>query len=433
MKRLILSLMIIFLSVTVSIPFAFSLTISEGLKLLEKRAMEIQIAEKSIRMASEDVKVARSYRLPQIQLYANQTWLRYQPEAEFGLFGPVPLSERNYLTYGLRVNQLVYDFGKTGSLTEASRQIFLIQKNERDRILNLLCKEFINAYLDLLETEKMLEVSEKEVQSLQSHKKDAEALYEEGIVVKNDLLQAEVMLSDAKQRHIELINLRKIRLSAINRMLGENLNSDFSTEEPETTATLLPDSIEQAWKEAMEKRIELKEIELRIKALKDKKRAIKADFLPKVYLSGGYEYKENRYMVHEGNWMLLAGINMELFSGGRTRAELQKIELEIERLKAERQRVSDLIRLEVKSAWLQLESSKERVEVTRKSIKQAEENLRLQKLRYHEAVGTATEVTDAITLLAKAKTNYWRALYALKKAEAGLLYATGVRLVNAYK
>ena len=411
----------------------FALTISEGLRLLEKKSRELRIAELSAEMASKDVRIANSYRLPQVQLYANQTWLRYQPEAEFGLFGPVPVSERDYLTYGFRVNQLVYDFGKTGSVVEASKRMVSVERLERERILNLLSKDFINAYLDLLETEKMLKVSEKEIESLESHKKDAQALFDAGVVVKNDLLQAEVMLSDARQRHIELENLRKIRLSAINRMLGLDLGKPLSTAEPEKTGIELPGSLQDAQARAMENRVELKQTDLRLDALRERLRAIRADFLPQAYLSGGFEYQENRYMVHEGNWMLLAGLKMELFSGGRTRAELKKAELEIQRLKEERQRISDLIRLQVKSAWLELESARQRLRVTKQSIEQAEENLRLQKLRYHEAVGTATDVTDAITLLTRAKTNYWRAIYAVKKAEAGLLYAMGVRLVEVYR
>ncbi len=411
----------------------YALTISEGLRLLEKKSRELRIAELSAEMASKDVRIANSYRLPQVQVYANQTWLRYQPEAEFGLFGPVPVSERDYLTYGFRVNQLVYDFGKTGSVVEASKRMVSVERLERERILNLLSKDFINAYLDLLETEKMLKVSEKEIESLESHKKDAQALFDAGVVVKNDLLQAEVMLSDARQRHIELENLRKIRLSAINRMLGLDLGKPLSTAEPEKTGIELPRSLQDAQARAMENRVELKQTDLRLDALRERLRAIRADFLPQAYLSGGFEYQENRYMVHEGNWMLLAGLKMELFSGGRTRAELKKAELEIQRLKEERQRISDLIRLQVKSAWLELESARQRLRVTKQSIEQAEENLRLQKLRYHEAVGTATDVTDAITLLTRAKTNYWRAIYAVKKAEAGLLYAIGVRLVEVYR
>ncbi|RME64696.1 MAG: TolC family protein [Nitrospirae bacterium] len=433
MKKVILKGLIVFLAVITWAPRACPLSISQGLKMLQRRALELRIAERTAEMASKDVEIANSYRLPQIELYANQTWLRYQPEAEFGLFGPVPVSEKDYLTYGFRINQLVYDFGRTGSMVGASKKILALQKKERERILNLLSRRFINAYLDLLETERLIDVSEKEVESLQSHKRDAEALFEAGVVVRNDLLQAEVMLSDARQRHIELENLRKIRQSTINRMLGEDLNREFRTEEPEVLAVKLPISLDEAWKEAVQNRIELKELDLRLSALEDKKRAIRAEFMPGVYLSGGYEYQENRYMVHEGNWMLAAGLKMELFSGGRTRAEMKKTEIEIEKLRTEKERLSQLIRLEVKGAWLELESAKKRVDVTKKAIEQAEENLRLQKLRYQEAVGTATEVTDAIALLAKAKTNYWRALYALKKAEAALLYAMGIRLADVYK
>ena len=37
---------------------------------------------------------------------------------------------------------------------------------------------------------------------------------------------------------------------------------------------------------------------------------------------------------------------------------------------------------------------------------QAEENLRLQRLRYQEGVGTATEVLDAVTLLTTAEIEF---------------------------
>lgn len=137
-------------------------------------------------------------------------------------------------------------------------------------------------------------------------------------------------------------------------------------------------------------------------------------------------------MVHDDNWMAVVGLKMELFSGGKTKAEIKKLMNEIEALKIKKQRIADSIRLEVKSAYLNLQSARKRVEVTKKSIEQAEENLRLQELRYKEAVGTATEVTDAIALLTASKNNYYRALYALKKAEAELLYSMGIDLLSAY-
>ena len=63
---------------------------------------------------------------------------------------------------------------------------------------------------------------------------------------------------------------------------------------------------------------------------------------------------------------------------------------------------------------------------------QAEENLRLQRLRYQEGVGTAIEVLDAVTLLTATQNNTWRALYGFERAEAGLLYSMGRDLTGMY-
>ena len=49
--------------------------------------------------------------------------------------------------------------------------------------------------------------------------------------------------------------------------------------------------------------------------------------------------------------------------------------------------------------------------MTETSIKQGEENLRINKDRYQEQVGTATDVIDAQTLLTQIKTEHYQALF----------------------
>jgi outer membrane protein TolC len=72
------------------------------------------------------------------------------------------------------------------------------------------------------------------------------------------------------------------------------------------------------------------------------------------------------------------------------------------------------------------------MDVTKAAVAQAEENLRLQRLRYKEGVGTATEVLDAVTLMTTAESNSWKSLYGVKRAEAVLLYSMGRDLTGAY-
>ena len=142
---------------------------------------------------------------------------------------------------------------------------------------------------------------------------------------------------------------------------------------------------------------------------------------------------ENAYYVHEENWSLMAGVSLNIFSGQSTRAGIVNIQQQREKLLEQKNRLEDDIKLEVEKYYLDVLSSKEKIAVTSGAISQAEENLRINKIRYEEGVGTATEVLDAVSLLTIAETNYYKSLYEFKRAEAGLMYATGEDLSEVYQ
>ena len=78
-------------------------------------------------------------------------------------------------------------------------------------------------------------------------------------------------------------------------------------------------------------------------------------------------------------------------------------------------------------------NAKDRIKATKDAIGQAEENLRINRIKYSEGAGTATETVDAITLLTVAETNYYRSLYDYYRSEAGFQYATGRDLMEVYR
>jgi len=410
---------------------AFSLTLEEGLRIIEERSRELKISMKGEEIADEGIRLARSGLLPRIDLYANQTWLKYQPEAKFGAFGSVPISEDEFLTYGFRLNQKIYDFGKTYASIRSARHALEAKKVKTRGVRNQVALQFILAYLDLLEAEKMLAVAEEEVRMFDAHLRDTEAMYKEGLITKNDLLQAEVMSSDAGQRLVSARNARDIAMSRLNTLLVRPMDEEITVEEVEDI-NIPVTGLDEARNMARKRRSELKTLESQIRAKEEELKGIKAGYLPEIYLSGGYEYQENEYMVHEDNWSAVVGINLNLFAGGSKGARLGSVRREIEALRLQYDSLLDSIMLEVKAGYLGMVSSRQRVDVTEKAIEQARENLRLAKLRYKEGIGTSTDVTDAITLLRRAETNYYRALYDLKRAEARFLHATGYDLIDEY-
>jgi len=412
--------------------FSEVLTLPEGLRLVTENNRLLKITQHEEKMSEADTLIAKAKMLPEINASGGYTSLANKPTAIFGL-QQVPVSEKNYLFYSLSVQQTLYDFKGNASRFEASQKLLNAKKYDTVRIRNLVAIDFVLVYLDLLESENLLRVAEKEVERLESHLRDARSLYEEGVITKNDLLQAEVKISDAKQRLLTARNLRSVTASRLNNILVRPLTSDIQVEDiRDVSPQLVEADRERAWEAAEKQRPEIQIAEETLKALDLDKAAKKSGYYPKFFLRGGYDYTENRYMVHEGNWSLLLGMGINLFRGGETSAELSRIESEKMRLIEERNKLVDDIKLEVEKYLLDAKTAKERVDVTRGAVEQAEENLRINRVKYAEGVGTATEVLDAVSLLTVAETNFYRSLYDLKKAEAAVLYATGKDITEVY-
>lgn len=438
MIRLVHSLRVLEIVLATVIFLSFSLpssssgiTLQEGLEIVSRQSREVLKAIEEENQAEAKLWQSRSYWLPQVELYGYQTYLRYQPEAKFGPFGPVPMSEKDFLTYGFKVSQLVYDFGSLSSSISASREQLRAKRFITASIRNAMALEFIKRYLGVLEAEKLLAVAESQKKAHEEHLNDARAMYENGLVTKNDLLQAEVSLAEAEQERINAENLLQIKKAALNVILKNPPDEEIHLVEAPSPINI-DISLEEAYERATEARPELIAIKHRIEALKLQRSAVKRRFLPKIYLAGGYEYQQNQYMVHEGNWSLVAGVKIDLFSGGLKIAQINELDSAVRAAEIEEQKLREEIKLQVKSAYLGLQSARHRLSVAEKAVAQAEENYRLHRLRYKEGVGTSTDVTDALVMLRAQQTNYYRALYEAKTAEAELLYAIGADLVYSY-
>jgi outer membrane protein TolC len=424
---------LIFSVVFADIVYADVLTLSEGLRLVTEDSRLIKIAQREEAVSEADTLFARSRMLPDINASLTQTFLAYQPEAIFGSQS-VRMSEKIYHSYSLSIQQTLYDFKGNASRYGSSRLILETKKSDTKRIRGLVSLGFALIYFDLLESEKMILVSEKEVQRLESHLRDAKNLYNEGVITKNDLLQTEVRLSDAKQRLVAARNLRAINASRLNSAIARPLKTDVQVVDvKETPSDALNLDVEKAWGLAESQRPEIQIVDATLKSLDMEEVAKRSEYYPRFFLQGGYDFTENRYQIHEGNWSLTAGMSLNLFSGGSTKAEVLKVKQQRLRLIEQINRLLDEIKLEVEKYILDLKTARERITVTRDAVGQAEENLRINRVRYGEGVGTATEVLDAVTLLTIAETNLYKSLYDFRRAEAGLIYSTGRDLSEVYK
>ena len=415
------------------------LSLQEGLKLVTANSRLVRIALRQQDVARADTLIARAPMLPSVNGTAGQTFLAFQPKAVFDGFN-VPESDKDFYSFSLHVQQVIWDFEGNASRYGASEAILAANRFDTARIRNFAALQFTFAYFDLLESEKMLFVAGDEVTRLEAHLKDATNLYSQGVITKNDLLQAKVRISDARQRLVSAGNARDIMAARINDMLARPLETQFSPvgiPAGKVFYSVQPDGkikdLKLAWQNAEVQRPELAIVNETMKSLDLDRKSAESEYYPKFFAQGGYDYTKNSFITPNGNWSLMLGMGINLYGGGITRAEIDRIDSQKAKLLEQKEKITSDIKLEVETYSLDLQNALRRMEATRDAVRQARENLRINRIRYEEGEGTATDVLDALTLLTVAETNDYRAEYDYRKAEAGFLYSQGNDLSEAYK
>jgi outer membrane protein TolC len=410
---------------------AAALTLAEGLAILDRSGRDVAVALAEEQVAASAPLQAATAWLPSADLFARETMLAEQPGAVFGP-NQVPTAEKDFFAYGVRVRQQLYDFGRTGAAVRAAGADAESTRLDTALARNRAALRFILTYVRLLRAQRLLAVLQEEVTRFEAHRDDARALLAEGTVTENDVLEAEVRLADAVQKRLHAENRRAIAAARVNSMLLRSLGEPVSPEETAVAGRDAEPPLEEALAAAARERIELRQLASRLAAVDARRAGVRTEYYPQFFLSGGYEYTQNQYQVHEGNWAVGAGMELNLYSGGLTSEKLRQKDLERGALERSREQLLDAVRLEVEDAWLSLGTARSRVAATEKAVEQAKENLRLERLRYSEGVGTSTDVLDAVSLVTTAEQNQLDARYDVTAALALLDFAAGRDLVAAW-
>jgi len=200
------------------------LTLLDGLRIVAEENRIVRIKQQEEKISHADTLVARSRLLPSINASYGQTFLENQPGLRAGSL-VAQTGERSFYTYQLVIQQILYDFCGVDSLYQSAKLMEDTKRLDTVRTRNGVALAFSTLYFDVLESEKMITVAEREIESLASHAQVARDQLQSGLITRNDLLQAEVRLADARRRLLNAQNMRKINGARVNSMLTRPLGS----------------------------------------------------------------------------------------------------------------------------------------------------------------------------------------------------------------
>lgn len=328
------------------------------------------------------------------------------PHVSQAMYGLVNLSLPVYAGGRIRYGIEAYTY-----LQQAAR---LDAENEKDAVILNTIESFAN----LFKAGTAVRLVKENLQQAQQRVKELEDLEKNGLLTRNDLLKARLQYST-----IEL-NL----LDAENNLALANLSMDLLLGLPDS-AILQPDTTGIARKEddrvlndylkaARENRNDLSALSFRNKAAATQVKAVKAEKLPAIQLTGGYIAADVPKVFTVTNAVNIGmGVSYNIGSLWKNKAKLQQATAKLNQSTLANEMLDENIRLQVSKAYLSLISFRKKIDVYAISDEQARENYRIVKNKFDNKLATLSELLEADVAQLQANMSY-----TLARADAFVAY-----------
>jgi outer membrane protein len=396
------------------------LTLKESLSRAAAANQGLRAASYQARIAQEQIQVAKSGLLPKVDLQAGYQ-AQLEPQAVHFGNNVQETQQPDFAFLNLTIYSTLYDFGRTRSrMGEARMQrdaaLHSYSGTEQDLFLQV-----VRAYYGILEANKLVQAADDEVLQMTSHQRTAQALFEQGVVTRNDLLQAEVRVAASRQKLYSAANVVDNGWLLLNYLTGAP--AQYRGELQEEPLSVQPPAPQGP--PDLSKRGEIAALKDAVAAGEFAVQEAKTFYYPELFAKAALDYVQNDKVREQAIMSATVGLKVNLFDGLATSSRLRQA---VQVRSRDQERLRDLeakVALELAQAQNDLRVAGARIKVAEKAIQQGVENLRITKDRYQEKVGTATEVVDAQTLLTQTRTDYYQSVFDLQVAAARVKRATG--------
>jgi len=401
-------------------------TLAECLTIAEQQHPSLKAASASVDAGRARVWQAVSNYLPQVNANYNATRQKTNPiTSAFGV-GAVESRTYNLFTAGGSLTQVLFDFGRTLDsirAAQASEQALQADLSTQRETVILNVKQ---GYFNVLATQRLLAVADETVRQNQKHLEQAQARFNVGLAAKFDVTQAQVQVANAELNQVTARNNVAVARETLRNALGLTGPLDFDVVD---TFDVHQVSIteEEALAAAYGNRPEIQSLRAQQQAAANQITALKKDYLPSVQGNADYKFLGTD-SPSKDLWDVMANINLNLFNGGLTTAQIGEQKANLSNLKFSEEVLRQSVALEVRQAVLNLQQAAESIRVSKKALQQARENLDLAEGRYKTGVGNIIELTDAQASLTTGEANHVQALYNYKTTVAALEKATARQL-----
>ena len=413
------------------------ITIKEAVKMALKDSYQVYSASKMKEISDEVYNQMKSSYYPYVDFNAsyNRALLRSKSLAKTDdgekmvEISPV----NNTFTAQLQANWVLWTGGKVKNTKEYGKLQSERGEYQLKHAKSMVAKEVINYCYMIIYASALVHVQENSLDIANQHLDETKARYKQGLSSNLDVMTQEVRVNNI----VPLVLQAKKNVELATLYLRQILNKDPESPiyltwiEDDLMIPEIPD-LQKLYDMAYEQRPELIVSKLAADIAEANYKIAKADHYPNLSAYGNYGY--NGYTIEglpDNNhyyWGSNIGLqfSMPIFHGFSVSSQVKQKEMYYEDAKASYENLKKNVRIQVKSAWLNLEEAKKRIESTKGVVERAQENLNSKMLRYRNGLISQLELNDAISDLNDSNLTFVQAVHDAHVALSDLNYAVGM-------
>jgi len=367
--------------------------LQELIRVALRENYDLRNAVARILDARAQVTITRSFQFPQVNHSGSANYQRIEgPRDVFQFqdqFAPIA---------GFDLSWEIDFWGRLRRATQAARADLLASEEARRFIISTLVTDVAAAYFQLRSLDGELEVAQRTLAARQDSLRLIGMRERGGVAGLIDVRQAEILVAQAAEAVVDTLRQIEQGENTISVLLGRNPDT-VTRGKPLVQQIALPAVPAGVPSALFERRPDIRQAEAQLAAATARIGVAKADFFPRVFISGaaagGGLLIDGRWVGPQGLFSIGPQVTLPIFNMGRTQAGVDSAEARAQQALAQyRQTIVQAFR-EVADALVEQRQRREFRIQQQGLVTSATDTSRLANIRYRGGVSSYLEVLDS--------------------------------------
>ena len=316
----------------------------------------------------------------------------FPPEALAALANPISISMMKNGTIGsLMALQPVFAGGQIingNKLAKVGEDVSRLQLQLSENEVEKTTEQYFWQLASL--QEKMKTINAVDTLLADIHK-DVDVAVRAGVAMRNDLLQVQLRQNDVESQHLKLQN----GISIVRMLLAQYCGLDqteFTLDYQTELSSHLPQK--QDHSQALLGTAEYQLLGKQVEATSLQKKMTVGQNLPSVAVGAGYNYHNLLENDHTFG-MVFATVSVPITDWWGGSHAIKRKKIEYQKAVDEQHDKAQLLQIRMQNAWNNVEEARQQLDIAKRSIEQAEENLRLNRNFYRAGTSKMSDLLEA--------------------------------------